>query len=144
MYRILRKYVALAAVGGAVYVLIELLWRGRSHWTMFALGGICFVILGLINEILPWDMPLWKQGLIGTGIITAAEFLTGCIVNLWLGWAVWDYSGLPGNILGQICLQYILLWLPISAVGIVLDDWLRFWWFGEERPHYRLFKGEHT
>lgn len=87
---------------------------------------------------LPWDMPLWQQVLIGACIVTVLEFLTGCIVNLWLGWSVWDYSGLPGNVLGQICPQYCLLWLPVSLAGIMLDDWLRYWWFGEEQPHYRL------
>lgn len=138
MVLILRKHLVLAATGGVLYVLLELIWRGRSHWTMFLLGGICFVVLGLINEVLPWTMPLWSQVLIGAAIVTALEFLTGCIVNLWLGWGVWDYSGLPGNILGQICLQYCLLWLPVSLIGIVLDDWLRYWWWGEEHPRYRL------
>lgn len=132
------KYAALLATGGLLYIILELAWRGRSHWTMFLLGGICFVALGLINEVLPWDMPLWKQILTGACIVVALEFLTGCIVNLWLGWGVWDYSGLPGNILGQICPQYCLLWLPVSLTGIVLDDWLRYRWWGEERPHYRL------
>ena len=132
------KYLALLSAGGLLYILIELLWRGRSHWTMFFLGGVCFVALGLINEVLPWSMPLWQQTLIGTAIITVLEFLTGCVVNLWLGWTVWDYSGLPGNILGQICPQYILLWLPVSLAGIVLDDWLRWRWFGEEKPRYKL------
>ena len=60
------------------------------------------------------------------------------IVNLAFGWNVWNYSGLPGNLLGQICPQYFVLWLPVALVGIVLDDWIRYWKFGEERPHYRL------
>lgn len=137
-HRLLNKYITLFDVGGLIYVLLELLWRGRSHWTMFVLGGLCFVTLGLINEILPWDMSLWKQMLLGACIVTGLEFLTGCVVNLWLGWDVWDYSNLPGNILGQICLQYCLLWMLVSLAGIVLDDWLRYWWFGEERPRYRL------
>lgn len=132
------KYIALWAVGGLMYIALELLWRGHSHWTMFILGGICFVALGLINEVLPWDMPLWKQSLIGACIITALEFVTGCVVNLWLGLGVWDYSHMKGNILGQICPQFFLLWLPVSLSGIVLDDWLRCWWFGEEEPHYKL------
>lgn len=136
----LHKNFVLWMIGGAVYVGIELLWRGYSHWTMFVLGGICFVCLGLINELIPWCMPLWKQMLIGTLIITTLEFVTGCIVNLWLGWAVWDYTNVPGNLLGQICAPYILLWMPISVLGIVVDDYLRFWLFGEERPHYCLFK----
>ena len=138
MIRIVRKYLVLMATGGLLYVVLELIWRGRSHWTMFLLGGICFMALGLINEILPWCLALWKQMLFGVDIITVLEFLTGCIVNLWLGWNIWDYSGLSGNILGQICPQYCLLWLPVNLAGIVLDDWIRYWKFEEERPHYRL------
>ena len=134
-----RKYIALGITGGLLYVLIETVWRGYSHWTMFALGGLCFLALGLINEVLSWDTPLWKQVLIGACLITGLEFLTGCIVNLWLGWDVWDYSAMPGNVLGQICPQYFLLWLLVSLAGIVLDDWLRFWWWGEDRPRYKLF-----
>lgn len=138
MWKILRKHLVLAATGGLLYVILELVWRGRSHWTMFMLGGLCFVVLGLINEVLPWDMPLWQQVLVGAAIVTVQEFVIGCVVNIWLGWSVWDYSGLPGNILGQICPQYCLLWLPVSLAGIVLDDWLRYWWWGEEQPRYRL------
>lgn len=137
-HKLLNKYITLFGVGGLLYVLLELLWRYWSHWTMFALGGTCFVALGLINEILPWEMPLWQQMLLGACIVTALEFLTGCIINLWLGWGVWDYSGLPGNILGQICPQYCLLWIPVSLAGILLDDWLRYWWFDQERPHYKF------
>ena len=133
-----RKYIALGLTGGLLYVLIETVWRGYSHWTMFALGGLCFLALGLINEVLSWDTPLWKQILIGACLITVLEFLTGCIVNLLLGWEVWNYSDMPGNILGQICPQYFILWLPVSLIGIILDDWLRYIWWGEEKPRYRL------
>ena len=137
--RLRRKYIALGITGGLLYILIETVWRGYSHWTMFVLGGLCFLALGLINEVLPWEMPLWQQMILGACIITCLEFLTGCTVNLWLGWDVWDYSGMPGNVLGQICPQYFILWLPVSLAGIVLDDWLRYWWWGEERPRYKLF-----
>ena len=123
--RLRRKYIALGITGGLLYVLFETAWRGYSHWTMFALGGLCFLALGLINEVLSWEMPLWQQMLLGACIVTVLEFLTGCIVNLWLGWDVWDYTGMSGNILGQICPQYFLLWLPVSLAGIILDDWLR-------------------
>ncbi len=137
--RMKRKHLVLAIIGGLLYIVLEMVWRGHSHWTMFLLGGACFLALGLINEVIPWEMPLWIQVLIGACIVTALEFLTGCVVNLWLGWGVWDYSGLPGNILGQICPQYFLLWLPVSLVGIVLDDWLRYILWGEERPHYTFW-----
>lgn len=132
------KYLFLFITGGLFYNLLEMAFRGWSHWTMFILGGICFICLGLINEIIPWEMPLWKQVLVGAGIITTLEFATGCIVNLWLGWQVWDYSQMPGNVLGQVCPQFFVLWIPVSLAGIVLDDYLRHWVFGEEKPHYKL------
>ena len=132
------KYLFLFVTGGLLYNFIELTYRGWTHWTMFILGGICFICLGLINEVIPWEMPLWKQVLIGAGIITSLEFIIGCIVNLWLRWAVWDYSQMPGNILGQVCPQFIVLWLPVSLAGIVLDDYLRYLMFDEEKPHYEL------
>ena len=135
-HKLFNKYMFLSDVGGLLYILTEIIWRGRSHWTMFLLGGMCFVAMGLINEVIPWEMPLWQQALIGACIITALEFLTGCVVNLWLGWGVWDYSSMPGNIFGQICPQYFLLWIPVSTAAIVLDDWIRYLRFGEERPHY--------
>ena len=129
MLKQISKYSFLFDAGGVLYVMIELAWRSWSHWTMFVLGGLCFIYLGLINEIMSWDMPLWQQVWIGAVGITALEFLTGCVVNLWLGWGVWDYSGMPGNLLGQICPQYFVLWLPVALVGIVLDDWIRYWKF---------------
>ncbi len=132
------KILILGVTGGLLYVILELVWRGCSHWTMFFLGGLCFVLIGAINEWIPWEMPIWQQSLIGAVIITALEFLTGYIVNLCLGWDVWDYSGVPGNILGQICVPYMILWLPVSLAAIVLDDWLRYWFFDEERPRYNL------
>lgn len=137
-------------IGGKLYTLIEVLWRGFTHWTMFILGGVCFVIMGLLNEYrFSWKDSLLKQSVISAVIITIFEFIIGCIVNLWLGWAVWDYSNLPFNLLGQICLYYFLLWIPLSAVGIVLDDWIRYGLYlalhryfpriqKREKPHYRF------
>lgn len=132
------KNAILILTGGLLYYGIEILWRGHSHWTMFLLGGVCFYFIGLINEIISWKMRLRYQILIGTTIITTLEFIVGCIVNLWLGWNVWDYSNVPFNILGQVCLPYILLWIPISAAAIIADDWIRYFLFHEERPHYKF------
>jgi uncharacterized membrane protein len=132
------KYLFLWVVGGILYYLIEITYRGYSHPTMIALGGICFVALGLINEVLRWETPLWKQALIGASIITTLEFVTGCIINLLLKWNVWDYSNLPFNILGQICLPFFFIWVGIAIIGIVVDDYLRYWLFKEEKPRYKL------
>ena len=131
------KYIFLGVIGGGIYYNLELIWREHSHWTMFLLGGICFIALGLINELLSWDTPLISQMVIGSLIITTLEFITGCVVNLWLGWNVWDYSNLPYNLLGQISLFSSIGWIGLSLVGIVLDDFIRWKWFGEDKPRYK-------
>ena len=135
--KIIAKYLFLGIIGSIIYMSLEILWRGYTHWTMGILGGICFICLGLINELLSWETPLVLQMFIGSIIITILEFITGCIVNLWLGLNVWDYSGLSGNILGQTCPQFALLFLPLSAIAIVIDDFVRWKWFGEEKPRYK-------
>ena len=132
------KYLALLSVGGGVFMLYELISRGHSHWTMFLLGGLCFIFMGLINEVLPQETPVLLQMLLGSVAVTLMEFITGYIVNIRLGWQVWDYSGIPLNFMGQICLLYSVLWFFFSGVGIVLDDWIRWRWFGEDKPQYRL------
>lgn len=132
------KYLTLGCVGGMIYWCIEKLFRGYSHWTMILLDSVCFIALGLINEFLSWKTLLWIQMLIGAIIITMLEFIAGCIVNLWLNWNIWNYSNLPFNILGQICLSFSCIWYCLSAVGIILDDYLRYWIFDEEKPRYRL------
>lgn len=131
------KYLFLFAFGGALYYCIELLWRGRSDFSMQITAGAIFVYCGLLNEVKPKNMPLWKQVLIGLAFTLCAEFITGCIVNIWLKMDVWDYSNMPFNILGQVCLPYALLFIPLVLLAIWLDDWLRWKIFGEEKPHYK-------
>lgn len=128
----------LFAIGGLLYNITEMAWRGRTHWTMFIAGGICFVLIGGINEFFTWEMSFIKQCLIGSAVITVIEFVAGLIVNAWLGWNVWDYSNAPLNIMGQICLPYSLLWCIVAALAIVLDDYARYWLFDEEKPKYKL------
>ncbi len=132
------KYGFLLAVGGLIYILIELLFRGRTHISMFFLGGVCFISVGAINEVLSWETPLVIQMLIGGAIITLLEFISGCILNLLLGLNVWDYSNMYGNVLGQICLLFSFIWMMLSGVAIILDDWIRYYFFGEEKPHYTI------
>lgn len=133
------KYLGLFGAGGIIYVMLELLWRQKSHWTMLILGGLCFVGIGMINEWMSKSLPLWIQALLGAGIVTALEFTAGCLINLLLQWHVWDYSDLRGNLLGQICPQYTLLWIPLSLVAVFLDDWIRYRYFHKKKPIYRIF-----
>ncbi|WP_313559081.1 putative ABC transporter permease [Ruminiclostridium cellobioparum] len=136
--RTIVKHICLFTIGGVIYYLFELLWRGHSVWQMVIVGGMCFVVIGLINEVYPWTMPLWLQSTIATGTVTAIELVSGLILNVWLGLRIWDYSNLPFNLYGQVCLYFSLLWLVLSPVAIILDDWLRHWMFEEEKPKYRL------
>lgn len=105
---------------------------------MLILAGFVFIVIGLLNEIWNWSTSFILQVVAGTAVATASELLTGIIVNLWLGWNIWDYSGIPGNFMGQICPQFIVLWLFISAIAIVLDDAIRWKFFGEEKPYYSI------
>ena len=132
------KLIFLFVVGGLLYAVIEILWRGYTHWTMAILGGMCFLVCGGLNEWLSWDTPLWIQALICCMAITAAELVAGLVLNVWLGLNIWDYSGLPYNLAGQVCLGYSCLWYMLSIPAILLDDWLRYCFFAEERPRYNL------
>ena len=120
-----------------LYTIIELLFRGHSHPSMFILGGLCFILIGGINKLFP-DMSLLLQMGISAAIITVLEFICGCIVNLWLLMDVWNYEEQPFNILGQVCLIFTVAWFFLSLVGIVADDFLRWKLFCEEKPKYKI------
>ena len=89
-----------------------------------------------INDFLSWKTCLIAQSFIGACIITTLEYITGVIINIELGWNVWDYSDMILNLRGQICLPFFLLWIPISIVAIIVDDYLRYWLFNEQKPKY--------
>lgn len=125
---------------GSLYCGLEILWRGYSHWTMGVLAAAVSIPLDIANDtVIPWKTPLWLQAIIGGTIITAAEFVTGCIVNLWLGWGVWDYSRIPFNLLGQVCLRYWVVWVALSLPAIVMFDFMAHWAGRGPCPHYKLF-----
>lgn len=108
-------------IAGGIYLLIELAWRGYTHWTMLPLAAVIFVCAGVLDER-ENPPPFWGQVVIGTGIATALEFAAGLILNLWLGLGIWDYSHMAGNILGQICPQFTLAWAVLMAVSIKLEN----------------------
>ena len=110
--------VFLLSAGGSLYYLLEVLLRGFSHWTMAVCGGICLVLIYYMNRHLS-ATPLIVRAVLGALIITAVELLAGCILNLWLGLAIWDYSAYSAHLWGQICLyasaRWILLCIPVCA-----------------------------
>ena len=125
-----------AATGGGLYIFIELLWRGRSHISMFLLGGLCFWLIGRLDRSHP--APVAAQAVLGAAIVTALELITGLVVNRWLDLNVWDYSNMPMNFLGQICLPYFLLWIPLCAAAVFAEDGLRWLLFRTPLPSYRF------
>ena len=103
---------AVFLLGGGAYGLMEMLFRGHTHWTMLVTGGACVLTMFYLREWL-LARPLAVGALAGAVIITAYELSVGVIVNLKLGWQVWDYSAQPGNVLGQICPAFTAIWFVV-------------------------------
>ena len=102
-------------LGGISYGLMETLFRGYTHWSMVLTGGACVLTLYLLETWL-LSINLVLAAMAGAVIVTAYGFCVGVIVNLRLGWDVWDYSSLPGNILGQICPAFTFAWFILCFV----------------------------
>lgn len=113
------KNAALFVIGGSAYVGLELLWRQRSHISMFGAGGLCFLLLGRIGRK---RLSLPVRAAAGAGVITAVELGTGLLLNR--DYRVWDYREVPGNFRGQICPVFTVLWAPLSLTAMELYDWM--------------------
>ncbi len=109
MLQKIRDYSVICLIGSVGYSLLEILWRGFTHWTMAATGGLCLTLLYRLDQKHSRE-GLFLRCLKGATLITAVEFLVGCFVNRLLKWQVWDYSSSFGNLLGQVCPLYSLLW----------------------------------
>ena len=112
--KIARK-LALFGIGGSAYVGLELLYRGRSHISMFGAGGVCFLLIGQLRK---FRMPQTVRVGAGAGIITAVELATGLLVNR--EFQVWDYRHQPGNFMGQICPMFMAIWVPVTVAAMGL------------------------
>ena len=129
------KDLCLIVLMGFMYMGIEVLWRGRTSIFMGLVGGTCGLLIGELNEHSAFYVrKMWEQSLIGTLITLAIEFISGVILNIWWKLDIWDYSGMYGNILGQICIPYAFLWFLLMPTAVFVDDWLRYKLFKEEKP----------
>ncbi len=120
----LKEFIVIFGIGGNIYGLIEILFRGHTHWTMFTAGGLIFYFLYIVFNII-CDNNILKNGLIGAIIITTAEYIIGCIVNIGLDMRIWDYSHKPLNLFGQICPAFSLAWFTLSIPASLLAFGLR-------------------
>lgn len=132
------KFLFLFIAGGFTYFYMEISFRGYSHYSMIICAGLAFVICGSLNHIFHKRISFISQMVLSCLVITILEFITGYIVNIQFGMNVWDYSGLPYNFMGQICLFYSLLWLILSILCILVYDFICWCIFDEEKPHYRF------
>ena len=115
------KQSVLFYLGGCAYMGLELLWRGRSHGSMFIAGGACFLLIGHLNHVHP-RLPLPLRSVVGAGIVTMVELGIGLLVNR--NFEVWDYRDQAGNFLGQICPLFTMLWIPVSLMPLFLHELL--------------------
>lgn len=119
--------------GGVLYFGLEILWSGDSHWTMMIVGGVCFLFLYRMKLRYP-RVPLLFRAVMGAIFITAVELLAGCLLNLGLGLAIWNYSAMPYHFLGQICLRYSLLWVLLCIPADALIYLIRRFVFLSHAP----------
>ena len=133
------KYFTLFIIGGISYYFIEIIYRGYSHFSMIIVGGICFVLIGAINEFSNKEVPLLLQMILAVLIVDTIELISGIIINKVLLLNVWDSSNLRFNLLGQISLRSSIAWFFLSLLAIYMDDLLRYLLFSEQIPKYKFF-----
>lgn len=104
-----KRFLTTFSIGSTGYSILEIVWRGYTHWTMSITGGVCFWLYYLTNRKLA-RKSIWERCFCGSAIITSVEFVVGCLVNKVFHLNVWDYSRQRFNLGGQICLLYSVLW----------------------------------
>lgn len=133
-------YGVIFLTSGLIYTMLELMWRGRTHWTMFLCAGLCGLVMANINNnLLEFDTDFLKQVSVSALCCTTFEFLFGIMFNG--DFAIWDYRGLWGtiHILGdQVNILFFGIWIIISVFSLPFLDWLQ-WKLGlAEKPYYRI------
>lgn len=129
------EVLAVTSTGALCYGMIETLFRGFTHISMGLLGAICFAFIHMLNsKPVRRRLRLPQLMTISALFITLSELAAGELLNVRLGMEIWDYSGIPLNLDGQICLFYSLLWFGLSAVALKTDELLRRFVFKEALP----------
>lgn len=134
------KTVFMFIFGFMAYVTIEVIFRNVSYPLMGLCGGLVFVLLDKINDKISWDIDILVQGVIGSLLITSLEFIIGEMSLRGLIQPMWDYSDMPFNYKGIICLPFSLIWVGLSIVAIVVADFINYYIFNDSTvPYYKFF-----
>lgn len=135
------KNIILFTVGFCLYITIEVLFRGYSFPLMGVCAGLVIVLLDKINDYISWDIDILIQSALGMFMVTIMELIIGTIFqNTSLLPVMWDYSNLPLNFNGIICIPFMVLWMVLSFVAILVADSINYYVFDEKpAPYYKLF-----
>ena len=128
---------------GFIYCMIEILFRGWSHWSMFVLTGFLGVFcVDSINNTLSFDCDYIVQILISTILCTIGEGISGTILNVWLQLNVWDYSKMSFGtfFFGQCNVLFCFAWMLIISIIIFYCDAYNYYILKiEPCPYYIIF-----
>ncbi len=117
-------YSLLFLIGASGYSVIEILWKGSTHWTMALDGGICLICIALIDTFC-FRINIFGRAFLSACIITLVELISGIILNLRLNMAIWDYSDRFMNVLGQICPLYSFFWYLLSLATLFVMQYTK-------------------
>lgn len=137
----INKSILLFLVGYCTYISIEVTYRNISYPIMGICGGLAILLLDKINDNISWNVDLCLQGLCGSALITFFELIIGEIaLNTSLLPVMWDYSNVPLNFDGVICLPFSIVWFFLSILAIFLADTINYYVLDEPQvPYYNLF-----
>lgn len=138
-----RINIAVSMICGLMFIPIEVTFRalsgsmvndgfqyqalmGFSSLHMVWVAALTTFLMGRVADGSPRYTFTWfKKILKAAAIGTAVEFVTGIILNKWLGLNIWDYSNKPGNVMGQIAPEFAMYWFLLAPFALWLDDAVR-------------------
>ena len=86
---------------------------------IYGLGGVI-----LSRFLLPYLREPILMFLMGILVGTVLEYVASLVMEKVFKTVFWDYSDLPLNIQGRVCLQYSIYWGLLSVLLLyVIDDW---------------------
>lgn len=137
----INKSILLFLVGYCTYISIEVTYRNISYPIMGICGGLAILLLDKINDNISWNIDLCLQGLCGSALITFFELIIGEIaLHTSLLPIMWDYSNVPLNFDGVICLPFSIAWFFLSILAIFLADAINYYVLDKPQvPYYNLF-----
>ena len=113
----IKENTVIFTIGAGGYGLIEILWRGYTHWSMLCAGGIVFLGMSRIASALKKASAIIK-GIVGGVFVTAVEYAFGIVFNVILKKNVF-------NINGQICALYSVLWVLLSIICVPFSGFIK-------------------